>query len=228
MALIISANHLQTKTHNNNFAGYSSDSISPTAGNLVLVGISYSCAGTSNVVPPTSISGASTTWTRTNYRVHNNRGVGLYQGIAAGTGALSITFPVTMDCCIWHIDEFFNVDAVTPIVQSGSAYYGVSTTGGNVSLSAFTQIENAAYGVITKKATSPVKGATYTQLSTSSGDYISGGKSEWKNSNDTTVDWTWASNSGDEANLVGCEINAANPVVVPGNPMFFSKGLTLG
>lgn len=180
-------------------------SISPSANKLVIVMVaSRLTSGTANI--PT-ISGANMTWVEIGHQYDstNLRTLTLFRGLSAspGSGAITISFAGQGQQNVgWAISEFGNID-ITGTNGSGAIiqFAGNTTTGTNsgltVTLAAFSNVKNATYGAIRMSmSTAPAEGSGFSALSAVTGP--GGGvfwESEWKNTNDTTVDWTWASSS---------------------------------
>lgn len=205
--MAVTATNLVASGSGTDGTSFTTASISPTANRLVLVTI-YSADVSSPAATPT-VSGAGMTWVQVDTVVSTNFRTTVFRSMSAspGSGALTIDFgAATQDLCIWCIDEFGNVDTsgangAGAVVQSANN----SATGATslaITLSAFASTNNATFGGFGIGAsTSSTVGSGFTQL----GDFGVGtghATSEWKNSNDTSVDLSWA----DSATGVGVAV----------------------
>lgn len=174
-------------------------SVSPTAGKLVLCNV-YVQEGAGTPPVPT-LSGNSLTWTNTGDRTQGAVRVFTFRAVAANptSGAITIDFSGnTQSDCMWIVDEIAGLDlgganGANAIVQTAGNSTGGATSL-TVTLAAFSNTENATYG-FTMMINSPVinPGTGFTEIAEASGPHSV--QTQWKNSNDTTVDWSWANSS---------------------------------
>ena len=212
----ITANHLTNGGSEVDANSYNTASISPGASRLVLLMVHSGVGGATNT--PT-VSGAGMTWTQIISSFNEVGRVTLFRALSAspGSGALTIDFAgQTQVNCAWIIDEFIDVDqsgtnGSGAIIQAGSANLPGGPpdyTGITVTLGAFSNTNNATYGALYQNVAtmSVVVGSGFTELGrdTISSESV---QSQWKNSNDTTVDWTWNSNAA-RAQALAVEIRA--------------------
>ena len=117
-------------------------------------------------------------------------------------GALTIDHASQVQIlCQWHLAEFSTVktsgtNGADAIVQAGTNNSSGSATGITVTLGAFNNLNNATYGCFFKESgdqTSFAVGSGFTELSRNTVAHVA--SSEFKNSNDTSVDWTTISES---------------------------------
>lgn len=180
---------------------YTTASVSLSANKLDL--LSVVSAYTSGTVNIPTVSGASRTWTQVVTKVDsaNNRRITVFRSLSssANSGALTIDFAgQTQLSCSWIVDEFNNIDlsgtnGANAVVQSASAAVDGTNSGITVTLAAFSGTSNATYGSLRAGAgVGLTSGNGFTQIAT----YNDGGcnlQSQFKDSNDTSVDWTWPS-----------------------------------
>lgn len=198
----VTATHLVTASSETDATSYATASISPTSSRLILVFF----AGTSatNTPPDPTITGNGFTYTKvaTLVDASTTRIVGVYRALgSASAGAVTISFGShTMARLGWSIAEFGNikttgVNGADAVVQSNTGQNTGTQTTLSIALAAFASANNATYGGIRR---SPTTGATvgsgFTELGIDTANSATVA-TEWKNSNDTSVDWTWASDS---------------------------------
>lgn len=190
------------------------NSISPTANSLVLVSV-ISFIGASLPNAPT-VTGCNVTWDQvltlpdaaSRFRLTVLRSLGTYT-----PGALTIDFGgQTQDAINYGIDQFTGVDTTgsngaNAIVQSATQLLTGSNTSITITLGAFSDVNNATWGVVgVNSALGITEGSGFTQL-----DYHAGNQTlqtEWKSTNDTSVDFSWASNA-DKKNGAAIELKIA-------------------
>lgn len=180
-------------------------SISPTAGKLVVIFVGNFRSGATATNP--TITGASTTWTRqlTETSADTESKIHLFYAFAAGTGALTIDMSgINQTDIMWSVAQFSGTNLSSAVVQFAGNHSAASSTGITVTLSAFGNISNAAHGAVYDRAARAITiGSGFTSLSNqqSAGTLVS----EWRNDNDTTVDWSWGSASANVC-AIGLEI----------------------
>lgn len=207
------ATHLLTDSLDATGTSYTTASISPASNQLILATI-YSRSNSAGQSLAPTLTGNGLTWVQvatladsaTTQRISLFRALG-----SAVAGTVVIDFgAVTQARCGWSISQFNNV-ALTGTNGSGAIVQSVTNkdegtnTGLTVTLAAFGSVNNATYGGV--KAGNPITpGTGFAELGEDGVIFI---ESEWKNSNDTSVDWTWSSTSG-FALGVACEIKFAS------------------
>lgn len=197
-------------------SSYTTASISPTAGRLVLVAVAVRISsGTPNV--PT-VTGASMTWFQIRTEVSGTRRLTIFVGVSVspGSGVLTIDFAgQTQGTCGWSIAESpdVNFDPSFLVQQNGATDTGTDT-GMTITLSSFGSTSNAAYGAIARASNAATtEGSGFSELSDQSSSEGLALQTQWK-LNDNTVDWSWS--SVDEAKMgVALEINAVAPPSTP-------------
>lgn len=221
--MAITATNLLTNSSGTDANSYVTASISPTNGKLILLAVSSVSTASPPVNIP-SVSGAGMTWTQvaTVVETNNNfRRTTVFRGISVGSsGALTIVFSgETQLRCGWSVTEFDNVDisgtnGSNAIVQSATATQNNSSqTGITVTLSDFNNSKNATYGAVRISASgNPITpGSGFTELGESQMDSSDWIQTQFKNTNDTTVDWSWTS-AISEATAVAIELkHVGNP-----------------
>lgn len=195
----VTITHLLTAGSSTNATSYTTTSISPRAGKLVLVAVG-SDVGSGTANNPTC-TGANTTWTEV---VALNSGGGerqitIFRGLVGGSGALTFDFSAqTQLNCQWSIAELGNVDRTgtngsNAIVQNAT---NTSASASNITttLSSFTSTDNATYGAVFINSSSAItEGTGFSELGEATNETTI--QSQWKNANDTSVDWSWSGSS---------------------------------
>mgnify|MGYP007083448973 CR=1 FL=1 len=206
---LITANALTAGGSGSEATSYTTASISPGANRLVIITIHSE--GKANPAAPTnnapSVSGCGITWVSVTSVAGSQGLFTMLKGISASpsSGALTISFSGQTEYnCTWTVDEFIGVDisgtnGANAIVQAGTTYTASppNTTSVNVTLGAFSHVNNATYGSVINKGGPTINvGSGFTQLEQAYVDGAGRVASEWKDSNDTSVDWSWSSVEG--------------------------------
>ena len=133
------------------------------------------------------------------------------------TGAITFTCTTTMSRGAWIVASFANTDT-SGTSGSGAVVQSVPASGTNVTtlsitLAAFGSIDNATYGVFgINSSTNPpyVIGTGFTEINTRQGPIESALMllAEWRNDNDTSVDYT-GGNATDDPVGIAIEIKFA-------------------
>ncbi len=184
---------------------YDTASYTPTTGRLVLVAVSNPRGAGSPNTP--TISGNSMTWTSVRTLLDASaslRRITVFRGVATAptTGAITIDFAgQSQDSCMWSITEYENTDTggtngSNAVVQSVTGEADGTSTGVTATLAAFSSVNNATYGVVRHNSNglTIVEGSGFTELNEVA---ITNNRlqTEFKATNDTGVDWSWASTS---------------------------------
>lgn len=212
MALIIGTN--LTSGLQNSATSFTSSSISPTANTLIIATVwQIVGSGTPNNC---TLSGAGMTWTEVGNVLSsdNKQRITVFRALSSSPGSGAVTSAngsQTVDQQ-YSFNQFSNVDVsgsngANAIVQSlASNTFSGTNTGVTVTLSAFSNANNATFGFVAGSAQPGiVAGSGFTELS----QVATESQAQWKNSNDTSVDWTWPST----ANIgigVALELKASN------------------
>lgn len=213
---------------------YNTASVTPTANRLYLLAVWSRTGITADPNAPT-VTGAGLTWVQVATVVYDNtsssrRRLTVFRAMGAGSaGALTIDFGgQTQTSATWDLTEFDGVDTSGTngsgaVVQSATNFDGGTTaTSITATLSAFGSVNNATYGAGGSGQTgnTAAVGSGFTQISNGSPDGEAGQLciTEFKNSNDTTVDASFTP-TGSEIGIIGVEIKAAAAAVI--NPSFF-------
>ncbi len=211
--MAITASNLTNSSTTTDANSYDIASITPSANKLILVSVlSRASSGTTNV--PT-LSGNGLTYVEVvNYVTSENANrVTIFRAMGASptTGAITIDFDgQTQIYCHWSVNEFTGIDTSGTngsgaIVQSAGNTNSSTNTGLTVTLSAFESSNNAAYGSV-RAGNAVTPGSGFTELSQTTVDTRF--QTQWKDSQDTTVDWTWSSSP---AYAVGCAVEIKAP-----------------
>lgn len=212
--MAVTATHLTTDGTDVDATSFTTASISPSANKLVLVAVMSAFAG--GPTTPT-VSGAGMTWTQVATDTVANTRLTIFRALDAspGSGALTIDFGAESEQRIaWSISEFDGIDTggtngANAIVQTASntIVYTVASTGITVTLAAFGKASNATFGVVGMRAggnPAITEGTGFTELGeATTGAELGRIETQWRNDNDTSVDWTWASTLSD---IVGIAI----------------------
>lgn len=199
---------------------FNTASITPTANNLVFLTFLSRRGDSVNPADPT-VTGNGLTWVNIgsiNYDTTSTsrRTLTLFRamGSSPSTGAVQITAPATLTSCVWSVDQFSGVDttgtngsgAVVQVVTNSTAS-GTSLT---VTLAAFSDANNATFGAFgnSDQIFSSTAGTGFTKLGDNGdADTSSRCTTEFKNSNDTSVDMSFS--SATELGGIAVEIKAA-------------------
>lgn len=217
--MAITVNHLTSGGVGSAASSYNTASISPTANRLVVVDVVNFRAGGATL--PT-VSGASMTWAQvgTYLRSSTTARVTCFAALAAspGSGALTIAFGGTnQDNCGWSITEFIDVE--TSGTNGANAYrnfvggeVAANNTSLTINLAAFASTNNATHGYIRVGASvaNITPGSGFSELSevNTTGASV---ESQWRNDNDTSVDWSYANSAGVS---IGFGLEIVAPIVV--------------
>lgn len=220
----MTASNLTTGTSTTDDTVYTTASISPSAYDLILCHITLQRAD--SVAPSTpTVTGNGITYAlidRVDYDIAttSRNTTFLFRGMSASpsSGAITITCGETTDQAIWAIDKVTGADTSGTngsgaIVQSAT---NVETTGsGNsltVTLGAFSSTDNATYGAFADDgADNYTEGSGFTKLGYAqiTSDLIS--QTEWKSTNDTSVDISF--NVNDLVGGIAIEIKKATTLI---------------
>lgn len=176
---------------------FTSSSISPGANRLVIATVwQIVASGTPNNC---TLSGASMTWTEvaTVLSSDSKQRITIFRALSSSPGSGAITSNNGGQTTSWQfsINEFQNVvttgtNGADAVVQSASNTFSGTNTGVTVTLSAFGSGSNATFGFVAGSAQPGITvGSGFTELS----QVVSESQAQWKNSADTSVDWSWVS-----------------------------------
>ena len=205
--------------------GATTASISPTAGNFVIIILGNYRAG-ANAQNPT-ITGAGTTWNRqlSQASADTFSAIHLFYAFAAGTGALTIAMSdVSHTNLKWSVIEFPGANLTSAIQQQVSNLAAATNTGITVTLSAFANSNNATYGAVYDRASrARTIGSGFSAVSNNSTTATL--VDEFNAGNDTTVDWTWDSAA---VNVVAIAVEIIAAAVVAGTTHGYKSLLGVG
>ncbi|MFA5828849.1 MAG: DUF2341 domain-containing protein [Candidatus Shapirobacteria bacterium] len=179
-------------------SSYDTASISPGANKLVLLAVASRVAGGGNNTPTASGVGMSWDLVTTVQEPGSWNRISLLRAMSPSpsSGAITISFGgQTQTAVNWQISEFSNVDTsgtngASAIGQS-QTNTGASVTSLTVTLGAFQSTNNATYGAMISEVASPInQGTGFTEVYDLSVT-DSALETEWKDSNDTSVDWSF-------------------------------------
>lgn len=213
--MLITATNLTSGGSSATSATYDTASITPLANNLILL----SCATDkgSATAPTFTASGCSLTWVEIVNELDstNARRISVFRALGSpSTGVVTITKSASTANCEWSVDQLTPVDLTgtngsNAIVQNAVATVAAANSL-TATLSAFGNTNNATFGAIFMNSQPNItQGTGFSIL----GSTIAGsGKlnTQWRNTNDTTVDWTW-DGGGLVAVGIALEIKQANP-----------------
>lgn len=198
---------------NSGQSNFDTASISPVTGRLYLLAVE-SWLNSGSVNKPT-VSGAGLTWVEVGTVLNGtNMRLTLFRAMGSGSsGALTINHGgQTQILCQWHLTEFTNVrtsgsNGADAVIQSATAQDSGSDTSITVTLGAFANPANATYGcMFHEQGVAITVGSGFTLLSNNSVAHSA--RSEFRNDNDTSVDWTWSSSTSQKV-AIGVEIGLA-------------------
>jgi hypothetical protein len=192
-------------------ASYATAPVTPAANALILVSFATRTGITANPNQPT-LTGCGLTWVVVDSVVYDDtsssrRRVTLFRGMGSSPSSGALTFDCggqTQTGAVWSIDQFTNVDTSGTngsgaIVQSANASIldnsGTPASSLTVTLGAFGSTNNATFGVLADEfAGSESPGSGFTQLgfTDNTPDTDLRLLSEWKSSNDTSVDFSFS------------------------------------
>lgn len=209
---------------------FATASITPVSNNLILASISVRNGASVNPGNPT-LSGNGLTWVLVASLLFDNssssrRSLFIYRALGASTtGAITITTAETDTNLTWSVDQFSGVNTSGTngsgaVVQTAT---GVQTTSPAVTsitatLASFGSAGNATFGAFgSGNGNAITVGSGFTQLGQNASAGAIQTVTEFVNSNDTTVDFSFASDF--ELGCIGLEIKAATAAVA--NSGFF-------
>lgn len=202
------------------FSSVASASITPSSNNLVLLTIALR---NGNSINPSvsSITGNGLTWVKVNSVVYDTtstsrRTVEVWRALGASpsSGAVTVNFTETETAYAYSIDQFSGVDTTGTngsgaIVQSTTNKDETPPTGITVTLAAFSDVNNATFGGFGESnGFTQTAGTGFSILHAQASSTEVGSLSEWKATNDTTVDYSLGSNTS-QMGGVAIEIKAA-------------------
>lgn len=195
------ANHLTTAISTVDGTSYNTASISPIGGKLILAFFAWaqSTPGTP------SVSGNGLTWVQHgSTKVQGARAGALFRTMGGTPSSGAVTFTITGGSGTpsragWSISEFNNVEtsgasganAILQPDKNNSTASGNSLT---VTLDAFSSVNNATFGgIVVDGGGAITNGSGFTELGEAN-DATEGFsvQSQFKDTNDTSVDWTTA------------------------------------
>lgn len=213
--MAISATGLTSGGSATDAASYATSSISPSASRLVLA-VVVNTHG-SNATLPTISGGGMTTWTQVSTVQFNGtlRRITVFRALqtSPGSGTLTIDFGGTTQIrCNWSVVQFTGIQT-TGTNGADAIVQAVTNTGsgnpGSVTLAAFATAENATFGAIGSSITGNITpGTGFTEIHDpgSAGGENQNVQTQFRNDNDTSVDWTPGASSAWGA--IGIEIGA--------------------
>lgn len=202
---MVTFTNLTTGANNTNQTSVTTATITPSANKLILISVGTQID--TGVPSVTSITGCGLTFTQiTNNTTSDGRQRNsLWRATASSTtsGTLTISLSSTSARTQWIVTEVDGVDisgtnASNAIVQSATTVDNSPPTNGTltVTLNAFAKQSNVAFGTIriNLATTTLTSGSGFTQIAEiKNGDHL---QQEYKLSEDTSVDWTYANPSG--------------------------------
>lgn len=207
---------------------YTTASVSVPAGYLML----FSVSSDTNAVLPT-ISGLGVTWTQvaSGSGGTNNWDVTTFRALSLSplSGTITITFSSTtsLDDVAWILDIFQNVDqsgtgGANAIVQTATNS-GSGVTSLTVTLAAFSSTDNATFGAMVVNGTNNITpGSGFTELNENDTSSRTT-QTQFKNTNDTGVDWSWAGGQSVGGLAIELKYSAVDLTKIGGSPMFFDS-----
>jgi len=181
-----------------NNTSFSTASITPSANKLVLLSVASRVSGGGTTAP--TVTGNGLTWVlvRSTKEAASWNRISVFRAMGASpsSGATTISFgSITQLSAIWSVTEYTNMDtsgtngsgAIAQIATNS----GIAVTTLTATLGAFSATANATYGAIVSEVAGAIThGTDFTEIHDVNVTDNSL-ETEWKNSNDTTVDWSW-------------------------------------
>jgi len=202
--MTITASLLTSAYNNADQTSYATASITPPAGQLILAWV-YNRKAAPTAAP--TLSGNGLTWVgvATETTITDNGRLTLFRamGAAPSAGAVTIDFAgITQIGCAWAIVAYNNVDTSGTdgsgaIVQSATNLLLANGMALTVTLAAFASALNATAGAIGVNANEAIsQGAGFTQTTEVGGATPNATEDvQFRSDNDTTVDWSWTTNT---------------------------------
>jgi len=201
MVTTVSMVNLSSSGSASSASSYVTASVSISANTIVLACVGSDMGASSPNVP--TCTGAGRTWTQVQTRLSGGttRRLTVFRstGTSPASGALTFDFggQSQSNGASWSIVEASDVDTSGTNGSNGivqNATNGVDTTTSlTVTLGAFSNTSNATFGSIFLNGTPGVTpGSGFTELAEGTGSRTV--QTEWKTTNDTTVDWSWTGN----------------------------------
>lgn len=186
---------------------YTTASVNPSPNRLYLLFVGSTKAGNDPGQP--SISGLGMTWAPAGSVLNQGRISTFRAAGSASSGALTIDFAgVTQESCTWALIEVLHVDLTANGANAIVQLVGGQTAGAqaslSITLSAFTSTDNATLGAFFQGdgVSAITEGTGFTELSESPAGFAL--QTEYKTTNDTSVDWTFSPNANGQG--VGIEL----------------------
>ncbi len=173
-------------------------SIIPTANRVIIAEVAnYRTAAVGGISVEPTLSGNGLTWTRIDSRVFNQRRVTVYRadtGASPSSGVVTITCSNNQEKFTWSLVEWDGLDRSG--TNADSAVRNIATNNSNgtaesVTLGAFANANNGTYAAFAHRTGAYTVGSGFEQLHQVGSSLVI--LSEWKDSNDTSVDATGAS-----------------------------------
>ncbi|HEX2910381.1 MAG TPA: hypothetical protein VH186_06200 [Chloroflexia bacterium] len=195
-------------------SSFSTASITPTANKVVIIAVFNEGYTIDAGVP--SISGCNITWNQITTRMQNSGNnywrsrVTLFWGVSdtPTVGALTINCGANSSNTAWAVVQLTGAATVTPIVQSNTNSFNGSATGLSLTLSSFANPLNATLGICFAEGVSMNNsGSNFTNLSLLYNNKVN---TQFANSPQTNVNWTWSS-TNDRSVAAAIEIKNQPP-----------------
>lgn len=214
-------------------SSYATASWTPVANRLYLATFVTRTGITADPTQPTA-TGNGLTWVVIDTIVYDDssssrRRVTLFRAMGASPTTGALTFDEAGQAqtnAFWAVDEGTGMDTTGTngsgaIVQSVQAKDVVGTTTLTATLAAFSSTDNATYGAIgfTTAGAAVTPGSGFTKLGDNNDSSSTRVVTEWKATNDTTVDFS--PDGTQQIGIIAAEIKAA--VVVPTNVVYITS-----
>ena len=178
---------------------FTTASVAPASNRLLLLTVVGRRISGGIPAAPT-ISGNGLTWVEIDSNAFDTIGTPLQRvtvyramGASPSSGVVTITWPSDVDKSQWTLTEYIGIDTSGTngsgaIVQSVSDIGGPISTSFSITLSAFSSAENATVGSFGNNTSSPrAAGSGFAIVDNNTESVFQ----EWRNDNDTTVDYTF-------------------------------------
>lgn len=218
-------------------SSFNTASISPSVNNLLLLTCAARRTDSTQPVAPT-VTGNGLTWVKVNeiyFDTDSTSRKTLFVfrslGPSPSSGVVTMDYGTqTITQTTWSVDQFSGIDisgtnGSGAIVQSATAT-DVDGGGFTITLNTFSNINNATFGGFADDSTTtaPTAGSGFTLLGSNDGTTTFCQGTEWKSTNDTSVDMVFGSALGGRGGGIAIEIKSAKYTTTFNDYQFVSAG----
>lgn len=241
--MAVSVTNLTAAVNTTGASSFNTASVSPTANNLILLSVSARRADSTQPVAPT-VTGNGLTWVKIaeiyfDTDSSSRKTLFLFRALGSSPSSGAITMDYgsqTINQTTWQVNQASGIDTSGTngsgaVVQSATNKDEVSGGGTlTVTLAAFASTDNATFGAFAcdTVGAGPTVGSGFTMVGSNDdqSNTVTESGSEWKATNDTGVDMTFASAAGAKMGGIAIEIKAA--AAAGGTNKFFRQQMGIG